>query len=371
VINNNDYEMTCFLLEKGANINEVDKDGWKPHFFACNKQDLRIIKLLFEKCLKMIPHTSSISSNTPFFMKKSSKFNHEREGEGDGELIYEDLNMTDNYGKSLLHIAVENKNNVLISYLLEKGINVRIKNKMGLTAFQIAVSNNSYDIVKKLLSCNQDIIITKKDCELKLNGYFYLTWIQIYDFLKNKNCPENQEFLKIMNNNCIKYIFYQTKNRIKFLLFNSKMNSNKESFSTKLFDKIFDPYFLNFIKKEGIYDMIEKIIQSNFVENQNRDENENENKQKCHICFEKKIFYCINYHCQTQFENNDDKLEEIKNNIIHDRNNHICNDCYQKWYFKEKNNTCPFCKVQIKKIKTTEQIEYCQDIKKYIESFDI
>lgn len=60
------------------------------------------------------------------------------------------LNETTNQGDTILHWAAANKNKPIVDYLLKRGISKDIKNNQGLTAYDIAKSKLSYEIMEIL-----------------------------------------------------------------------------------------------------------------------------------------------------------------------------------------------------------------------------
>ena len=75
-------------------------------------------------------------------------------GDETGQWVFEpiehDINDKLDYGRTLLHSAILEKNEVEIKQLVEKGINTKIKDNSGLTPFQVAIIEEDKEIISLL-----------------------------------------------------------------------------------------------------------------------------------------------------------------------------------------------------------------------------
>ncbi|QED23929.1 ankyrin repeat domain-containing protein [Candidatus Deianiraea vastatrix] len=69
------------------------------------------------------------------------------------------INVKENHGNSLLHIAVLNQDLSMIKILLKYGANINAQDKGGATALHIAARGNLNTVVEALLEANADINI--------------------------------------------------------------------------------------------------------------------------------------------------------------------------------------------------------------------
>lgn len=125
-------EIVNFLLDNGANINSVDKDGFTPLHEACLSNNLDMVKLLLNRGAN--PNVKSKSGSTPIFKCWFSS--------GDKNIpIYKellkygvDVNSKNNDGETLLHfycLRPHLKNMKVIKFLLDNGADSNIKDNDG------------------------------------------------------------------------------------------------------------------------------------------------------------------------------------------------------------------------------------------------
>ncbi len=146
-----DIEEVKRLLEKGANVNKLEKDTNRTALIIAvdhNRND--IVKLLLQKNA--------------------------------------DVNHKDVTGRTALMYAIENNNTEIVKLLLNSGADVNQTNKAGQTALIIAVNHNRNDIVKLLLQKNADV--NHKDA----TGKTALNYAVIY---------RNEEIIKLLTNSRI------------------------------------------------------------------------------------------------------------------------------------------------------------------------
>jgi len=100
------------LLERGANVNEVDERNWSALHFAAQNYDPLAAKILIEAGA--------------------------------------DLNSSDNYGNTIISTAVLNSagRGEVITLLINYGADADIKNKSGISALDLAKTISNYNVLQ-------------------------------------------------------------------------------------------------------------------------------------------------------------------------------------------------------------------------------
>ena len=112
-------DMFQFLLNKGADANILDDNGYLPLHWACRKGYLKMIELLIDK-----------------------KFN---------------INAKGDRGFTALHHAAEHGHLEIVKILIDKGANINIPTSEGRFPIQFAAYNGHLDILKHLLEIIKDV----------------------------------------------------------------------------------------------------------------------------------------------------------------------------------------------------------------------
>ncbi len=97
------------LLEKGANVNTYDNDGWTPMHIAVQNNDIEMVELLMQ--------------------------------------YHPNINQQDKYGNNVIWTAVFNSRgeDYLIALLLKNGADPLVKNKSNISAIDLAKRIANYD----------------------------------------------------------------------------------------------------------------------------------------------------------------------------------------------------------------------------------
>lgn len=125
------------LIEKGANLHLMNKDGLTPFLSVTYmmllgaQPNLEVMDILLENGAKI---------NAQIGM-------HETTGYTEGQLSKFSAS-EDNLGATALMLAVALKNKPLIKYLMEKGADPAIKNKKGISAIDMAKQIGDEEIIK-------------------------------------------------------------------------------------------------------------------------------------------------------------------------------------------------------------------------------
>lgn len=156
VYNNN--ELTSYLLELGAQINNQNKYGMTPLHMACDLNCDETIKNLLEHEADVNILNKDLENPLMLYVKSGKKISIINLLIKSGT----DLNQKDEYGKSILEriITFNNKNafSILVNY-----IDINTILSFGVTPLMQSVMTTKYDIVSYLLD-------NGADTSIKING---------------------------------------------------------------------------------------------------------------------------------------------------------------------------------------------------------
>lgn len=146
-INIKSMDVVNFLLENQADVNLKNEDGYSPILIASFNKDKKLLELLISKGGN-INIKENRDNKTALWITLENK----RDYEFAKYLISigADINSVDNYNRTLLIDAVENKRLDLIKFLIENGADLNIKDKFGMTAYNWA-SSYGYSEICELL----------------------------------------------------------------------------------------------------------------------------------------------------------------------------------------------------------------------------
>ena len=181
-------ELFKYLIEKGSNIYREKRDGMNCLHIAALNGHLRLCKLLLENynfdlemidedgwcallCAACTGHLELfkylIEKDNDIYRRKRDGMNFLHIAAANGHLClckvlletYKlDLQMTDDNGWSVLHLAAKAGNVELFQYLIDKGSDVYRQNGDGMNCLHIAAMNGHLRLCKKLLEiCNVDL----------------------------------------------------------------------------------------------------------------------------------------------------------------------------------------------------------------------
>jgi ankyrin repeat protein len=136
-------EMVKLFLEKGADVNDKDNDGWTPLHYACESGHFEIVKYLIS--LDVDVNAKDDEGWTPLHWARNIET---------AKLLIEKgakVNVKDNDGRSPLHIACEYGYTEIAKLLIEKGANVNVEDDEGCTPLHIAYKEGYIEIAELLI----------------------------------------------------------------------------------------------------------------------------------------------------------------------------------------------------------------------------
>lgn len=157
-IKQNNFSQIKDIVSFGANINKAGENGETPLSYAIENEDLKLIKFLISNGAD----TNKIAKNgerplTIAIEKGNSKII---------DLLIEngaDTNQTGKNGKTLLMTAIEKNNLKLVQSFLKIPNMLEKKDSKGRTALMIAFEKNSTNIINFLMDRNADITVVDKN----------------------------------------------------------------------------------------------------------------------------------------------------------------------------------------------------------------
>jgi len=135
-VSNGYIELVSFLIESGANINQLDSHNNGLLYIAIKKQNAVLTELLFKKGLKLsTPEEESLVQEAVNHSNKNLI-----------ELLIDaiafDINKPDSNGKILLHYVVQKGDQNQVNYYLTKGAKTDLLHKEGLLCSTIEAKHN-------------------------------------------------------------------------------------------------------------------------------------------------------------------------------------------------------------------------------------
>jgi ankyrin repeat protein len=158
-------EVIKLLLDKEADANAADKQGWMPLHWASSNGDVEVVKLLLDK-----------EADTNTADKEGWMPLHWASKNGHVEVVKllldkeANVNVADKDGRTPLHWASSNGHIEVVKLLLDKEANVNAADKDGRTLLHWASWNGHVEVVKLLLDKEANVNVADKEGWMPLHG---------------------------------------------------------------------------------------------------------------------------------------------------------------------------------------------------------
>jgi ankyrin repeat protein len=167
------------LIEKGANVNAVSRDGDNPLNGAILSGNIEIVELLIKAGANVnAVNATSVNGYTPLYRAISEENNNI------AKLLIEkgaNVNVASANGYTPLHRAISEGNNNIAKLLIEKGANVNVASANGYTPLHRAILSGNIEMVKLLIKAGANVDVMDKNGNTPLR---VASWGQNTDIAK-------------------------------------------------------------------------------------------------------------------------------------------------------------------------------------------
>merc|ERR1712034_260214 len=145
-----------YLLEKGANVNQVNHDGMTPLYMSCYVGHLPVVEYLINNGANV--NQARYDGRTPLLVSSV---------EGDLPIVEylinngANVNQADYEGITPLYMSSQRGYLSVVKYLINHEADVNQADNDGVTSLAVAIANSHTEIAKFLLSKNANIETTK------------------------------------------------------------------------------------------------------------------------------------------------------------------------------------------------------------------
>ncbi len=211
-----DFSLINYFTSKGLDLNSVDADGNGIFNYVSKTGNIPLLNQLLEKGVKFDNNAMILASQGTRNTTNTLEFFQYLEGLGiKPNTIAKD-------GSTALHaLASRTKDLKLLSYFIEKGVDVNKADANGTTAFMNAVNRNSLEVVKLLSTYVKDINAKNNKGETALSMAVANNSPEIVEFLIEKNADVN---VLDANGNHLGYYVMQSYNSKNTKAFETKLN---------------------------------------------------------------------------------------------------------------------------------------------------
>lgn len=195
-----DLSLTQYFITKGMSLNDVDKHGSTAFDYAASMGNIDLLKKLQAKGIKA---TGQSVVNAAQGTRRVSN------GIDVFKYLIDDVKVnpksTNNDGASLISIIARKPNqSEIISYLINKGVDVNATDENGNTALMIAAGGRDLENVKTIVAQTKNINLQNADGESALTQAFKSGTSEIAEFLIDQKADVNVKDIK--GNNLAYYI---------------------------------------------------------------------------------------------------------------------------------------------------------------------
>ena len=210
-----DFTLIDYFTSKGLDLNSVDADGNGIFNYVAKTGNISLLKQLLEKGLTFNDNAMIFASQGTRSSTNTLEFFQFLEGLGISP------NTISKNGTTALHtLASRSKDVKLLSYFIEKGVDINQTDSNGTTAFMNAVSRNSLEVVTFLSTYVKNINAKNNKGETTLSLAIANNSPEIVEFLIGKNAD-----VKVLDVNG---------NHLGFYLLQSYNPKNVDAFENKL-----------------------------------------------------------------------------------------------------------------------------------------
>lgn len=156
----NDKEKLLKIKEKGANLNAIDGNGQNLIHYSTEAGNIDLLNFHLKQGIS--PHIADFYNETPIFKTKNLKIL---------EILKKqnvNFNQQNNFGDTLLHKALKQKNQELVNFLIEAKVNVNLLNKLRETP---AFYTMDEQIISNLIQLGLDVDLLNNKGEALIHKY--------------------------------------------------------------------------------------------------------------------------------------------------------------------------------------------------------
>lgn len=172
-VENKNIEETEFLIKKGANLNIKDNEGKTPLFYAIYEESKKIVELLLKnkadlnikhKDKKIVIDAIRVSTEKMQKVFVDNIININRKDKNKDSFLMNIINIKKNNNNSfLMDLSKKNKRKNIIKLILDKKLDLNIKNIDGETALSLACKYCDFEVISLIFN---DTTLKKDENEI-------------------------------------------------------------------------------------------------------------------------------------------------------------------------------------------------------------
>ena len=219
-IDKDDVDTVMDLLNMGADVNAVDKDGISVIMYAINKGNVSLVDSLLDRPVRLDMKDKKKRTVLMYALKKGKSMSCLI----DGMINEYNANYTDKKGTSMLMCACAGGYMKAIEYIVSQGVDVDETDYNGNTALGVAFSKNNMEVMRYLImnGATNPGSIEKKNEVYKLIGK-----IERGESLEDEPCDKDKSDMRAKNN-----VSCRRQNNFVERVPNTRNNARKKSMSS-------------------------------------------------------------------------------------------------------------------------------------------